>query len=628
MYDEKITLHREDADKTKQIIVEGDWTGYKLTFGAKSDKDLFTPLPIKLRNTLAGGTDEMEVSYDAESNTTAIRPYFLPAHTRGIIKLHNYYEVQAVHPGDSTDIHTIAGGVLYINPDVINDYNGVAVDPILYIPFPIDQLNDLEIPQKYQGGIRGITPGSLMGENYYNKLEVDGIASTLQDNTDAETLARSTADGTLQDNIDAETLARSTADGTLQDNIDAEALARSTADGDLQSAIGAKADLVDGKVPSSQLPSYTDEVIEAPDFASLPETGESGKIYVTLDTNIVYRWSGSAYVEVSASLALGSTPSTAHRGDHGAEAYAHSYAPHAPSNAQKNSDITKAEIEAKLTGEISSHSHASSGGLLPDGTVTGATTQAQAFTNGIVSPTITGGTGVSSKITYKSTTGAGTATAIAHQFVGGLNGATVIMTMLNNGDMGIGYTSSTAKLSVNGSISAGSSSRVATGSGVHVSYGGAFETNNGSTSIAYYMPTDPSDNYSSIIRNSYSDGQIKFNVSGGSAGGNITKMTITKDGKIGAGITSPTAIFHLGAGTATANTAPLKLTTGALNTTAEAGAIEYNNTFHFTNSDATRRHVVTAPNTTKVTAGAPYTNDGYVVINIGGTNFNVMTTAA
>jgi hypothetical protein len=70
-----------------------------------------------------------------------------------------------------------------------------------------------------------------------------------------------------------------------------------------------------------------------------------------------------------------------------------------------------------------------------------------------------------------------------------------------------------------------------------------------------------------------------------------------------------------------------KLTTGTNLTTAEVGAIEYNNTFHVTNSDATRRHVVLAPNTTKVTASAPYTNDGYIIINIGGTDFKVMTTA-
>lgn len=62
-----------------------------------------------------------------------------------------------------------------------------------------------------------------------------------------------------------------------------------------------KADLVTGKVPSSQLPSYVDDVVEAANFAALPGTGETSKIYVTLDNNKTYRWSGSAYVEISAS---------------------------------------------------------------------------------------------------------------------------------------------------------------------------------------------------------------------------------------------------------------------------------------------------------------------------------------
>lgn len=88
-----------------------------------------------------------------------------------------------------------------------------------------------------------------------------------------------------------------------------------------------------------------------------------------------------------------------------------------------------------------------------------------------------------------------------------------------------------------------------------------------------------------------------------------------------------TAYITLKAGTATASTAPLKFTSGTNLTTAEAGAMEYNNTFHLTNSDATRRHIVTAPNTTKITAAAPYANDGYIVVNIGGTDFKFMTTA-
>jgi hypothetical protein len=106
-----------------------------------------------------------------------------------------------------------------------------------------------------------------------------------------------------------------------------------------------------------------------------------------------------------------------------------------------------------------------------------------------------------------------------------------------------------------------------------------------------------------------------------------TQLFLATNGNIGIGQTSPTARLMLPAGTATASTAPLKFTSGTLNTTAEAGAIEYNNTFRVTNSDAIRRHIVTAPNTTKVTASAPYTNDGYIIINIGGTDFKVMTTA-
>jgi hypothetical protein len=62
-------------------------------------------------------------------------------------------------------------------------------------------------------------------------------------------------------------------------------------------------------------------------------------------------------------LTLGTGSGNAFRGDYGNTAYNHSQAAHAPSNAQKNSDITKAEIEAKLTGNITSHIHSAVNGL-------------------------------------------------------------------------------------------------------------------------------------------------------------------------------------------------------------------------------------------------------------------------
>jgi hypothetical protein len=60
----------------------------------------------------------------------------------------------------------------------------------------------------------------------------------------------------------------------------------------------------DGKVPSSQLPSYVDDVVEVANYAALPATGETGKIYITLDNNKVYRWTGSTYVEIAANNAV------------------------------------------------------------------------------------------------------------------------------------------------------------------------------------------------------------------------------------------------------------------------------------------------------------------------------------
>lgn len=72
-----------------------------------------------------------------------------------------------------------------------------------------------------------------------------------------------------------------------------------------------------GKVPASQLPSYVDDVLEYDNKAAFPETGEAGKIYIAKDTNLQYRWSGTAYVEISSSLALGETASTAYAGNKG-----------------------------------------------------------------------------------------------------------------------------------------------------------------------------------------------------------------------------------------------------------------------------------------------------------------------
>lgn len=91
-----------------------------------------------------------------------------------------------------------------------------------------------------------------------------------------------------------------------------------------------------GKVLTAQLPSYVDDVLEYSGISDFPTEGETGKIYVDTTTNKTYRWSGSTYIEISESIALGETSSTAYRGDRGKIAYDHSQSPHAPADAEAN----------------------------------------------------------------------------------------------------------------------------------------------------------------------------------------------------------------------------------------------------------------------------------------------------
>ncbi len=79
-----------------------------------------------------------------------------------------------------------------------------------------------------------------------------------------------------------------------------------------------------GKIPSTQLPSYVDDVLEFTDITQFPITGQPSIIYIANDTNLTYRWSGTQYIEISKSLALGETSLTAYRGDRGKIAYDHS----------------------------------------------------------------------------------------------------------------------------------------------------------------------------------------------------------------------------------------------------------------------------------------------------------------
>ena len=113
-----------------------------------------------------------------------------------------------------------------------------------------------------------------------------------------------------------------------------------------------------GKVPSSQLPSYVDDVLEYENLAAFPTIGESGKIYVAKDTNLTYRWSGSAYVVISSSLVLGETSSTAYRGDRGKAAYDHSQL-----TSGNPHNVTKSEVGLGDVGNFKAVSTVANQGL-------------------------------------------------------------------------------------------------------------------------------------------------------------------------------------------------------------------------------------------------------------------------
>lgn len=118
---------------------------------------------------------------------------------------------------------------------------------------------------------------------------------------------------------------------------------------------------VNGKVPSAQLPSFVDDVVEYPTLSDFPATGESNKIYVALDTNLTYRQGGSEYVEISPSLALGETETTAYRGDRGKIAYDHSQTTHARIDATAvSASNTNGNIQINGT-ETTVYTHPGSG---------------------------------------------------------------------------------------------------------------------------------------------------------------------------------------------------------------------------------------------------------------------------
>lgn len=108
---------------------------------------------------------------------------------------------------------------------------------------------------------------------------------------------------------------------------------------------------ISGTIAAANLPSYVDDVLEYASLSKFPTKGESGKIYTALDTNKIYRWSGSAYVVISETIALGTTHSSAGYGDESRAAYNHSTTTGNPHKTTKT-DLGLGNVENKSSATI------------------------------------------------------------------------------------------------------------------------------------------------------------------------------------------------------------------------------------------------------------------------------------
>lgn len=173
----------------------------------------------------------------------------------------------------------------------------------------------------------GVTTGEGTFEYWYiyKTSDVVDIIDSYVDLSNPDLVAVKLQDMTLKDVKD--TLSAQISDQSKDLNTKISNLRTDT-----ETALSGKADLVNGLIPASQLPFYVDDIVESwlediefPENAyakedtemTTPLTPEFSKIYVNLLNNKTYRWGGNFYVEVSKSLAIGETATTAFAGDRG-----------------------------------------------------------------------------------------------------------------------------------------------------------------------------------------------------------------------------------------------------------------------------------------------------------------------
>lgn len=229
------------------------------------------------------------------------------------------------------------------------------------------------------------------------------------------------------------------------------------------------------------------------------------------------------------------------------------------------------------------------------------------------------------------------ATAQDIRFFTGNSGANERMRILGNGNIGIGTTTPGSALQINGGVAIGySASTAAPTNGLLVSGNTGIGTTSPGAQLTVNLPTQATNTVNSllitrfqrpvtggvkwgnsmdILLGSYgtsinSETRVDFRLANGATDlPDTTVMTLQGNGNVGIGTTAPTAKLNLAAGTATANTAPLKFTSGTNLTTPEAGALEWNGTNLFLTTSGNTRQTINQGLTATATLDFPSTNN-------------------
>lgn len=262
--------------------------------------------------TITGGSGAVDLSTKADKVSGATADHFASLDANGNLKDSGK---NASSFATASHNHTLANIVDSNNKSgvIVTDSNGKLIKSTVV---SLDELNYLDgVKSKIQ-------------------TQIDNVSTAATNAKTAADNAQSTANTAKSNAATAQSTANS-----------AKAIAEAAIPATQKGANGGVAPLnSSGLIDSSYLPSYVDDVIEGylsggkfyKESGHTTEiTGESGKIYVDLTSLKTYRYTGSAFVVISETIALGETSSTAYRGDRGKIAYEHSQAAHARTDATK-----------------------------------------------------------------------------------------------------------------------------------------------------------------------------------------------------------------------------------------------------------------------------------------------------